>query len=68
MKGKLPCETKVTQLGRILCNWNATEYKYKIVVSSTLDEVGELGEYIYIYIYVFLVRKRFGVRCDSHSA
>jgi hypothetical protein len=43
------------QLRRMLCSWNAKDYKYKIVESSTpKDEVVELDK------YVFLIRKRLG--------
>ena len=41
------------QLRRMFCSWNAKDYKYKIIKSSTpKDEVIELDE------YVFLIRKR----------
>ena len=39
----------------MLYRWDAKDYKYKIVVSSTpKDQIGELEE------YVFLVRNRLG--------
>ena len=45
----------LVQLRRMFYSWDAKDYKYKIVESSTpKDEVVELDE------YVFLVRKRLG--------
>jgi len=59
----VPCEVQAQKLRSLPRSWNETEYKYKVVESTTPSgEVDELDEYI------FVLRMRIGEYVDLCTA